>query len=176
VSSLMASVERLVAERRETEAVALWNQAAAIMPEHPRVLHERARRLALGADPSGARAILEGVVAASSRNIPFLLSLVAVVRALGERDEELRVLESVLAVEARHLIVLLQKGALLELIGKPCAPAATGSYGLRFRRVAASKSRGFAEAKRSIEKDACSLEPRARGREPGLVVLPLLQR
>jgi aspartyl/asparaginyl beta-hydroxylase (cupin superfamily) len=124
VSSLMASVERLVGERRETEAAALWSQAAAIMPEHPRVLHERARRLALGGDPTGARAILERLVAASPRNVPFLLSLAAVLRALGERDEELKVLESALAVEPRHLIVLLQKGALFELMGKPRAAAA----------------------------------------------------
>ncbi|MGH8290002.1 MAG: aspartyl/asparaginyl beta-hydroxylase domain-containing protein [Steroidobacteraceae bacterium] len=124
VSSLMASAERLVAERRETEATALWNQAAALMPEHPRVLHERARRLALGGDAAAARAVLERVVVASPRNVNFLLSLAAVLRALGERDEELKVLESALAVEPRHLIVLLQKGALLELMGKPRAAAA----------------------------------------------------
>lgn len=124
VSSLMASVERLVAERRDTEAVALWKQATAIMPEHPRVLQERARRMALGGDPAGARALLERVVAASPRNVPFLLSLAAVLRALGEREEEFKVLESALAVEPRHLIVLLQKGALLELMGKPRAAAA----------------------------------------------------
>jgi aspartyl/asparaginyl beta-hydroxylase (cupin superfamily) len=123
VSSLMASVERLVAERREAEALPLWNQAAAIMPEHPRVLHERARRLALSGDPAGARAILERVVAASPRNLSFLLSLAAVLRVLGERDGELEALDKALAVEPRHLIVLLQKGALLELMGKPRAAA-----------------------------------------------------
>ncbi len=123
VSSLMASVDRLVAERRDAEALALFNQAAAILPEHPRVLHERARRLALGGNAAAARSLLEQVVAASPRNIPFLLSLAAVLRAIGERDEELAVLERALAVEPRHLIVLLQKGALLELMGKPRAAA-----------------------------------------------------
>jgi aspartate beta-hydroxylase len=124
VSSLMAGVERLVAERRDAEALTLFNQAAAIQPEHPRVLHERARRLALGGDPAAARAVLERVVAASPRNSSFLLSLAAVLRVLGERDEELTVLERALAVEPRHLVVLLQKGALLELMGKPRAAAA----------------------------------------------------
>jgi aspartate beta-hydroxylase len=123
VSSLMGSVERLLAERRDAEALALFNQAAAILPEHPRVLHERARRLALGGNPAAARLLLERVVAASPRNISFLLSLAAVLRAIGERDEELAVLERALAVEPRHLIVLLQKGALLELMGKPRAAA-----------------------------------------------------
>jgi aspartyl/asparaginyl beta-hydroxylase (cupin superfamily) len=123
VSSLMLSVERLVAERRDAEALALFNQAAAILPEHPRVLHERARRLALGGDPAAARALLEQVIAASPRNIDLLLSLAAVLRVLGERDEELTVLERALALDPRHLIVLLQKGALLELMGKPRAAA-----------------------------------------------------
>ncbi|MDE2451173.1 MAG: hypothetical protein KGO22_19505, partial [Gammaproteobacteria bacterium] len=123
VNALMTSVERLVAERRDAEALALFNQAAGILPEHPRVLHERARRLALGGDPAAARGLLERVTAASPRNLTFLLSLAAVLRVLGERDEELVVLERALTVEPRHLIVLLQKGALLELMGKPRAAA-----------------------------------------------------
>jgi aspartyl/asparaginyl beta-hydroxylase (cupin superfamily)/Tfp pilus assembly protein PilF len=119
VNWLMTSVERLVAERRDAQAFALFNQAAGILPEHPRVLHERARRLALGGDPAAARGLLERVTVISPRNITFLLSLAAVLRALGERDQELAVLERALTVEPRHLIVLLQKGALLELMGKP---------------------------------------------------------
>ena len=123
VNSLMTSVERLVTERRDAEALALFNQAAGILPEHPRVLHERARRLVLGGDPAAARGLLERVTVVSPRNITFLLSLAAVLRALGERDEELAVLERALTVDPRHLIVLLQKGALLELMGKPRAAA-----------------------------------------------------
>ncbi len=123
VSALMNGVERLLAERRDAEALKLWSEAAAILPSHPRVLHERARRLALGGDPAAARSVLEQVVAASPRNVPFLLSLAAVLRALGQREEELDVLERALAVEPRHVIVLLQKGALLELMGKPRAAA-----------------------------------------------------
>ena len=123
VNSLMTGVERLLAERRETEALALFNQAAGILPEHPRVLHERARRLALGGDLAAARAVLERIAAVSPPNTSFLLSLAAVLRALGERDEELAVLDRALALEPRHLIVLLQKGALLELMGKPRAAA-----------------------------------------------------
>ena len=123
VLALMASVERLVAERRDTEALRLWNEAAALLPEHPLVLHERARRLALGGEAAAARELLERVVAAAPGHVPFLLSLSAVQRTLGQRDEELATLERALALEPRHFIVLLQKGALLELMGKPRAAA-----------------------------------------------------
>src|SRR5690348_8335208 len=117
VNALMTSVERLVAERRDAEALKLWSEATAILPNHPRVLHERARRLAVGGDAPAAKAVLEQVVALSPRHVPYLLSLAAVVRTLGQREEELAILERALAVEPRHVIVLLQKGALLELMG-----------------------------------------------------------
>jgi aspartyl/asparaginyl beta-hydroxylase (cupin superfamily) len=123
VLALMASVERLVVERRDTEALKLWNEAAALLPEHPLVLHERARRLALGGEAGAAREVLERIAAAAPRHVPFLLSLAAVLRTLGEHEEELATLERALAVEPRHLIVLLQKGALLELMDKPRAAA-----------------------------------------------------
>jgi len=162
VASLMANVERLVAERRDGEALALFNQAAAIMPQHPQVLHERARRLALGGDPTGARALLEEVVAASPRNINFLLSLAAVLRALGERDEELKVLERALAVEPRHLIVLLQKGALLELMGKPRAAAAIYRRALEVltpgARLQGSLAAHVAHARQQVARNSDTLE------------------
>jgi ornithine lipid ester-linked acyl 2-hydroxylase len=125
VISLMTGVERLVAEGRETEAVRLWKEAAAIQASHPLVQHERARRLALGGDPAAARTVLEQVVAAAPHYVPFWLSLAAVHRALGQLDEELATLERALTVDPRHLIVLLQKGALLELMGRPRAAAVT---------------------------------------------------
>lgn len=123
VLALMASVERLAAERRDTEAVKLWKEAAALLPQHPLVLHEQARRLALAGEAAAARELLERIVAAAPNHVPFLLSLAAVQRTLGQRDEELATLERALAIEPRHPIVLLQKGALLELMGKPRAAA-----------------------------------------------------
>jgi hypothetical protein len=48
VTALMASVERLLAERRDAEAQRLFGEAQAMLPDHPLVLHERARRRALG--------------------------------------------------------------------------------------------------------------------------------
>jgi aspartyl/asparaginyl beta-hydroxylase (cupin superfamily) len=123
VVALMAGVERLVAERRDAEALRLLGEAVAILPDHPLVLHERARRLSLAGDPAAALAILERVVSLAPKHVPFRLSLAAVLRAMGRREEELAVLEQALTVEPRHLVALLQKGALLDFMQKPRAAA-----------------------------------------------------
>jgi aspartate beta-hydroxylase len=131
VTALMANVERLVAERRDAEAQRLFGEAAAILPDHPLVLHERARRVALGGDPAGARTIMERVVAAAPGHLPFWLSLAAVLRTLVLREEELAALERALALNPTHLVVLLQKAALLDLMNKPRAAAAVYGHALQ---------------------------------------------
>jgi aspartate beta-hydroxylase len=127
----MANVERLVAERRDAEAQRLFAEAAAILPDHPLVLHERARRVALAGDPGGARAIMERVVAMAPGHLPFWLSLAAVLRTLAYRDEELAALERALALNPTHLIVLLQKAAVLDLMNKPRAAASVYGHALQ---------------------------------------------
>jgi aspartate beta-hydroxylase len=131
VAALMANVERLVAERRDADAQRLFTEAAAILPDHPLVLHERARRTALGGDQAGARAIMERVVATAPAHLPFWLSLAAVLRALALRDEELAALERALALNPTHLVVLLQKAALLDLMNKPRAAASVYGHALQ---------------------------------------------
>jgi aspartyl/asparaginyl beta-hydroxylase (cupin superfamily) len=123
VLALMASFERLVVERRDAEALRVLGEAEAILPDHPRVLHERARRLLAGGDPDAARTMLERVVAAAPRHVPFWLTLAAALRALARREEELAALERALAVDPTHLVVLLQKAAVLDLMHKPRAAA-----------------------------------------------------
>lgn len=136
VASLMAGVERLVAERRDGEALRLLGEAAAILPEHPLVLHEHARRLSLAGDAAGALAVLERAVAQAPKHVPLLLSKAAVLRVLGRCDEELLVLEQALSVEPRHLVALLQKGAVLDLMQKPRAAATV--YGRALRSLSPS--------------------------------------
>jgi aspartate beta-hydroxylase len=131
VAALMANVERLLSERREADAQRLFTEAAAILPDHPLVQHERARRVALGGDPAGARAIMERVVAAAPGHLPFWLSLAAVLRTLALRDEELAALDRALALNPTHLVVLLQKAALLDLMNKPRAAAAVYVHALQ---------------------------------------------
>jgi aspartate beta-hydroxylase len=102
-----------------SQAMTLDEQAAALAPEV-----ERARHLVHAGKPQAAKDILLQVVAAAPRHVPFWLSLAAVLRALSQKDEELAALETALSIEPRHLVALLQKGALLELMGKPRSAAA----------------------------------------------------
>jgi aspartate beta-hydroxylase len=131
VAALMANVERLLAERRDSEAQRLFSEAEAILPDHPLVLHERARRLVVGGNAEAARGILERVVALAPGHLPFWLSLAAALRALARREEELQALERALAIDPTHLVVLLQKGAVLDLMNKPRAAAAVYANALR---------------------------------------------
>jgi aspartate beta-hydroxylase len=123
VLRLMAAVERLVAEQRDADALRVLAEAESILPEHPLVLHERARRLMAGGDPAAARMLLERVVASAPQHVAFWLSLAATLRALAQREAELTALERALALDPTHLIVLLQKAALLDLMHKPRAAA-----------------------------------------------------
>jgi len=127
----MANAERLLAERRDAEAQRLFHEAEAILPDHPLVLHERARRIAAGGDAAGAHAIFERLVSLVPDHLPFWLSLAAARRALGRREEELDALEHALALDPTHLVVLLQKAALLDLIGKPRSAAAVYGHALQ---------------------------------------------
>lgn len=127
----MAGVERLVAERRDADAQRLLQEAQAILPDHPLVLHEQARRLLAAGNAAAARPLLERVVAQAPGHLPFWLSLAAVLRALGLREEELQTLERALALDPTHLVVLLQKGALLDLMNKPRAAAAVYGHALQ---------------------------------------------
>jgi aspartyl/asparaginyl beta-hydroxylase (cupin superfamily) len=130
VAALMANVERLVAEHRDAEAQRLFGEAAAILPDHPLVLHERARRVALSGDPAGARAIMERLVAMAPGHLPFWLSLAAVLRTLARRDEELVALDRALVLNPTHLVALLQKGSVLDLMNKPRAAASVYGHAL----------------------------------------------
>jgi aspartate beta-hydroxylase len=97
----------------------------------PNEFHERARRLLAAGDAPGAVALLEQVVAEAPRHLPFWLSLAAALRVLARREAELNALERALAIDPTHLVVLLQKGALLDLMHKPRAAAAVYVHALQ---------------------------------------------
>jgi len=118
VLQLMAGCERAAAEGRDADALRALREAAALQPEHPLVLHEQARRSLAAGDARAARALLERVVALAPRHVPFWLSLANVLRILAQPEQELAVLEQALKVDSTHPIVLLQKGVVLDLMGR----------------------------------------------------------
>ena len=97
----------------------------------PNQLHEQARRLLAGGDAAAARAVLEQVVLLAPRHLPYWLSLAAALRSLGSRDAEFSALERALALDPTHLVVLLQKGALLDLMHKPRSAATVYGHALQ---------------------------------------------
>jgi aspartate beta-hydroxylase len=104
--------------------------ASAAAEQAAHELHERARRLFGSGDYAGACTLLQQLVAVAPRHVPHWLSLAAGLRALGRREEELSALEQALALDPTHLVVLLQKGALLDLMGKPRSAAAVYGHAL----------------------------------------------
>jgi aspartate beta-hydroxylase len=97
----------------------------------PNELHERARLLLAAGDAAAAHALLEQVVVLAPGHVPFWLSLAAALRVLGRHEAELDALESALAIDPTHLVVLLQKGALLDLMHKPRSAAAVYVHALQ---------------------------------------------
>lgn len=94
-------------------------------------LHERARQRLLAGDGPGALALLQEAVRLAPRHLPFRLSVAAALRKLGRREEEMAALEQALSIDPTHLVVLLQKGALLDLMDRPRAAAATYAHALQ---------------------------------------------
>jgi aspartyl/asparaginyl beta-hydroxylase (cupin superfamily) len=94
-------------------------------------LHERARRLLGAGDAAAALTLLEQVVVLAPRHLPYWLSLAAALRVLGRHEAELDALERALALDPTHLVVLLQKGALLDLMHKPRSAATVYGHALQ---------------------------------------------
>jgi aspartate beta-hydroxylase len=97
----------------------------------PNELHERARRLLSTGDAAAACALFEQVVALAPGQLPYWLSLAAALRSLGRHEAEFNALERALALDPTHLVVLLQKAALLDLMRKPRSAAAVYGYALQ---------------------------------------------
>ena len=121
--TLLRTAEWLQAQGRNADALRALREAEAVAPDHPLVLHERARALLGGGDPHGARELLERAVAAAPGYLPLWLTLAAAWRSLARRPEELRALDRALALDPRHLFALLQKGAVLDLMQRPRSAA-----------------------------------------------------
>jgi aspartate beta-hydroxylase len=123
VDELISQAERALANGDRARADALLMRVKAVDPGHPAILNETALNELRAGNVSGARELLERAVARDGANTRLLMNLAGTLRRLGLADEELRIIERVLAVEPRHLFGLLQKATLLESQGKQRAAA-----------------------------------------------------
>jgi aspartate beta-hydroxylase len=123
IRGLVQQAERAAATGQRDEARRLLAEAEASAPSHPVVLNARAVNLLQAGDAAGAHDLLERAIAIDAGNPSLWLNLATSLRALNRLDDEERALQSVLKIEPRHLLALLQKADLLERRGKPRAAA-----------------------------------------------------
>ena len=123
VVNLMTQVDQLLAQGQSEQAQQCFNEAQRLLPNHPLVLHESARRMLSAGDAESALALFQAAAESAPNYVQFWLSVAAAERALGRRDAELVTLERALALDPAHLVVLLQKGAVLDLMGRSRAAA-----------------------------------------------------
>ena len=123
IRGLIQQAERAQGAGQRDEAQRLLARAEQSAPDLPIVLNARAIFELQGGNPQRARVLLERAIAAEPANAALRMNLATSFRALGQSDDEERALQSVLTIEPRNLLALLQKGDLLERRGKVRAAA-----------------------------------------------------
>jgi len=162
IRGLIQQADKAAAAGQRDEAEKLLARAEAAAPAHPMVLNARAIQLLQSGDMTGGRALLEQALRSDPRNTSLWINLATALRALELRDEEEQALQSLLKLEPRHLLALLQKAELLELRGKPRAAAAVFHNALQTlppgTRLPQSLREKIAHAFESVRKNDLALE------------------
>ncbi len=121
--ALIDAAERAYVSGREDEADRHLAEAQALAPGHPLVLNQTGVHDLRRDRNETARELFERCVALAPKYVPGWINLGSALRALGRREDEMEALARALALDPQNLLVLLQKGSLLELLGKPRASA-----------------------------------------------------
>jgi len=120
---LVVEAERALARREFALATQLLAKAETITPEHPLILNARGMQKLHEGQLQAAKELAERAVARDATNPAFWINLATIQRALTAPEAEMQALERALALEPRHLLALLQKASLLELLERPRAAA-----------------------------------------------------
>ncbi len=115
VAQLIDSAYAALAQGRQAEADRLMREAESSAPRHPLVLNEIGQRKLMAGDLNGAYELLTQSTRDDPENPSAWVNLAATLRGLDRREEELRALDSVLALDPANLRAMLQKGSLQEL-------------------------------------------------------------
>jgi aspartate beta-hydroxylase len=131
IRGLIQQAERAQAAGQRDEARRLLARAESAAPDHPLVLNARAISELQGGNPARARELLERALLIDAANSALWMNLATSCRALDKIDDEEKALQSVLKLEPRNLLALLQKGLLFERRGKPRAAASVFHHALQ---------------------------------------------
>ena len=165
---LIQQAERAFTAGQRTEGERLLARARAISPDHPLVLNATALDELRRGEFSSARAHLERAVAQDGSNPAFWINLATAFQNLRQPEDELKALERALAIEPRHLLVLLQKGYALQQLGRQKAAAKVYRNALqtipRGAQVAAALRPAVERALQAVRADEAALESFLRER------------
>lgn len=125
VLRMLQAAKTAAAAGRSAEADQLLSQVAQLAPGHPAVLNELGLRVMQQGDAAKARELFGRATQADPGHPSLWSNLAGALHELGRGDEEMEAIERALALDARHLPSLLQKGVLLETRGDPRTAART---------------------------------------------------
>jgi len=121
--ALAQAINQVSASQPAADALKLVEMALARAPQQPLVLNAAGGHMHRVGDAARARELFERAIAVDARSKVLWLNLANACRTLGDRHGEANALERALGIEPRYVPALLQKGELMERLGKPRAAA-----------------------------------------------------
>ena len=121
--NLVHQSERAWANGQPAEAERLLGAARSLSPDHALVLNAAGVQEMQRGNVDSALELIRNAIAKDPRNPAFFINLASLFRRGNRPEDEMKALENALALEPRHLLALLQKASLLDLLGKPRAAA-----------------------------------------------------
>jgi aspartate beta-hydroxylase len=128
--ALADAINQVSANQPPAEALKLVDAALARAPQHPIVLNAAGGHMLRSSDARHARELFERAIRIDARSKVLWSNLADACRILDDRKAEGEALERALGIEPRYVLALLQKGSLLERLGKPKAAATVFSAAL----------------------------------------------
>ena len=118
IRELLGAAERADLQGQWQEAARLLSQALSLNPDGAGVLGAQGVHFLRAGDPGQARHWLERAVAADPTNAAMYLNLATSLRELNDTEAESKALERALTLQPHFTVALIQKGSLLERLGK----------------------------------------------------------
>ncbi|MGH8231334.1 MAG: aspartyl/asparaginyl beta-hydroxylase domain-containing protein [Steroidobacteraceae bacterium] len=121
--SLADAINQVSANQPPAEALKLVEMALQRAPQQPLVLNAAGGHMHRVGNAARARELFERAIVVDSKSKVLWLNLASACRTLGDKVAEEAALEKALGIEPRYVPALLQKGELMERLGRPKAAA-----------------------------------------------------